>query len=183
MPNWCCGTLRAKGPEENIKNFISKEFEVCVYGGSSESIKTVGYLGDLIDWKHIEDDPCVSVSMPDKGYLHLATPCRAFVEWDDYAIDGLGWNEFVYISDYKKKTLKSEALAFVMIPIKQAWGFSPDDWLEVAGKYGIDLHLFGWECGMEFDDEIEIIDGKITKAQSISVGDWLWNSINPFLGG
>lgn len=187
MPNWCAGTLRVRGNKENVIKFIKKCFIVCEYSSEEENpnvhcgIKAspiseridLDKLEEGWDYKHIK--MCVG------GYIHVVDkeediPTRAFIEWD--RVPDLDVHEFLWMDyDDSDKVL-------VIFPIQQAWGFNSEEWLMLAQKYNVDMHLFGWECGMCFDNEIEIIDGKITKDIPMTESDdWYWDAANPFTGG
>lgn len=179
MPNWCAGTLRIRGTIENIKNFIKDEFEVCSYNTVNNvyEARTIDKMYNRINWDKIDysyDYP--DIKMDDKEWIHLKSPCRAFIEWnEDYNID----RHTFFITNFKE----TDDRYLVIFPIKQAWGYDVEAWMELSEKYHIDIHLFGWESGMCFDTEIEIIKGNVVKNKSMSIDEWYWNTANPFLGG
>lgn len=69
------------------------------------------------------------------------------------------------------------------LPIKQAWGFEPDDFIYISKTYNIDLRITGFERGMGFDQEIEVISGEVTINRSNHYNDYWWECPCPTLGG
>ena len=50
----------------------------------------------------------------------------------------------------------------------------------------VDIKIFGWEQGVGFDQEIEIVDGEITKnhhTEHKNYADWMWNTAMLYMGG
>lgn len=52
----------------------------------------------------------------------------------------------VYIEDSEDDSIQTIAL-----DVKFAWGISADDLLEICKKYNIDMKIYGFEQGMEFN--------------------------------
>jgi len=76
-----------------------------------------------------------------------------------------------------------KAYETVCIPIRQAWCFVAEEWAEISKKYNLDVRLYGFEQGMEFCQEVEIIDGKVTMDNKIRYDDWDWECPMPRMGG
>lgn len=49
--------------------------------------------------------------------------------------------------------------------------------------YDIDIKIYAFEAGMEFNQDIEIIKGKIIKDDEIKFENYQWECIEPNLGG
>ena len=45
------------------------------------------------------------------------------------------------------------------------------------------MKIHGFECGMEFNQVVEIVDGKIMKDEELQFKDYQWDCIFPNLGG
>lgn len=78
--------------------------------------------------------------------------------------------------------------AIVTIPIRQAWSFTPHDgaekrWTYLSKEYSVDIRLQGFECGMEFYQDLEITNGEITIDNVIQYDNWDWECPMPRLGG
>lgn len=64
-----------------------------------------------------------------------------------------------------------------------AWNIDAYPFIGISQEYNIDLRIYGFERGMEFCQDIEVIDGKITKDDFIKYEDYLWDCPCPLLGG
>ena len=53
----------------------------------------------------------------------------------------------------------------------------------VLKKYGLDFRFYGYECGMEFNQEIEVVNGETTIDREIRFDDYFWECPDPTLGG
>lgn len=77
----------------------------------------------------------------------------------------------------------SNAYDTVAVEVKQAWSFDTDQWVAISKKYDLDIRLFGFECGMQFMQSIEIINGELTIDECIECDDYVWECPMPLLGG
>lgn len=84
----------------------------------------------------------------------------------------------VYLEDYEDDSIQTIAL-----DVEFAWGISSEELLELCKKYHVDMRIYAFERGMEFNLEIEIINGKITKDAYFSFQDYKWECICPNMGG
>lgn len=57
------------------------------------------------------------------------------------------------------------------------------NYYNLVKKYGVDMRIHAFERGMQFNQIIEIIDGKITKNEEITFDDYYWDCICPTVGG
>lgn len=64
-----------------------------------------------------------------------------------------------------------------------AWGISSEELLNSCKQYGVDMRIHAFECGMCFNQIIEIIDGEITKDEEVTFDDYNWDCICPNVGG
>ena len=71
----------------------------------------------------------------------------------------------------------------ICIPVKQAWTFSDENWVNISREYNLDIRLFGFESGQQFCKEVEIIGGDVTISREITYDDWKWECPMPELGG
>lgn len=116
MPNWCAGTLRFRGPTENVMKFLNEGFEIYnELEREANSPKYICQMMDRIKKKDLEAGFGVSVDLSDNGeYIYICNTKRAFVEWDPKL--GLWRNELEI--DYRN----DNAVMLVILPVKQAWG-------------------------------------------------------------
>ncbi len=155
MPNWCEGTLRARGSKENLTEFLKKSL-----------VKQIFEPPLFIKEEPVQiDDELEEIEIPQK--TRIIGLGRCFIEAD-------------YIFPRK---IKNSKLYVVAIPCKTSWSFKAETLLDLATKYKIDIRVYGFELGMEFNQDIEIIDGKITKDNCIEFDDYDWDCIMPSLGG
>ena len=67
----------------------------------------------------------------------------------------------------------------ITIPIKQAWSFSAAEgdelrWVRLAKEYGVDIRLQGFECGIQFYQDLAIENGEITIDNVTEYDNWDW---------
>ncbi len=170
MPNWCEGVLKVRGQIENIKRFLLEGIE---YG----------------DYKYIPH-------LNEKGIISLeetAIPREGVTtEIDNNGVYITNTDE-LYIKDTRRMFVASDVIdscvvrrgdtCLIFIDVKQAWGFITDNLAQISKKYGVDLRIFATESGMEFCQEIEVINGEITKDGIIPYTDFMWEAPDPRIGG
>lgn len=64
-----------------------------------------------------------------------------------------------------------------------AWAIEAKPLAEISKKYSVDLKIYAFERGMEFNQDIEIIDGEIVKDEEIQFDDYQWECVCPTMGG
>lgn len=107
------------------------------------------------------DEDCVVID----GVVYINDTSRAFIEPSKFY-----WNE--------EGGLQLDSIIF-----KQAWDIEPEDFLSIAKKYNIDIRIQAFEKGMEFARDVEIVDGEITKDETIRYDDYIWDCPMPNMGG
>lgn len=105
------------------------------------------------------------------------------------------YNEFLYLKNTRRFFVESEELLFyhdgndddicnITLWIKQAWNIDIQKLLvEHSKKYSVDFNVFASESGMEFEQYITIVDGKLLKDEVREYDDFGFEAINPDLGG
>ncbi len=170
MPNWCEGSLGVRGTKENVLKFLKEGFERHTYNVKTRQNELVP--GDIFTFDD-EDDDFIEVHFKSKAatWVYIKGTTRAFFD-EECGVE--------YMSVRTKDDITT-----CRIPIKQAWGYSEEDWLNIALQYDLDLILYGIECGMEFIQEFKIVRGKISAVtdDDRSTGNWLWDCPFPWLGG
>ena len=71
----------------------------------------------------------------------------------------------------------------IVLPVQAAWALESTPYEEMSKKYGLDFRFYGYERGMEFNQEIEVIDGETTIDREIKFKDYWWECPDPELGG
>lgn len=122
-------------------------------------------------------------------------PCAGRFENDpDHFVRKISNEEYfiaanAYIDNSRRMFVADDCKIFLFedntyyLPIKQAWGFEPDDFIYISKTYNLDLRITGFERGMGFDQEIEVINGEITLDKSTDYNDYWWECPCPTLGG
>lgn len=91
---------------------------------------------------------------------------RDWLEWGDFD-DGRG--------------------VIILEDVQTAWGFAKNENIaqfeNVSKKFQVDFRTTVWEMGMQFRQELEIINGKCTKLKTFTYDDWYWESERPNTGG
>lgn len=78
-----------------------------------------------------------------------------------------------------------EKIDIIALESKFAWAISASDLQRTCKKYNVDMKIYGFEKGMEFNQDIEIVDGEIVKDKEIDFEgkDYNWECIMPNIGG
>lgn len=108
-------------------------------------------------------------------------------------------HDFVYINgsyrafthggyDHDIYTDKPDEIQVALIPIRQAWSFTPYDgaeerWINVAKAYNLDVRLQGFERGIKFFQDVEIVGGKMVRNDEKTYDNWDWDCPMPRMGG
>jgi hypothetical protein len=79
--------------------------------------------------------------------------------------------------------INEDNIGVLAINYKQAWSIIPEDFVNLSYKYHLDFKIYAFELGMEFNIDMEVINGKIEKFKEIAFDSYDWECINPLLGG
>ena len=137
----------------------SKDLQNFVLKG----LKPVDYLGN--GYAELELDKFLNVSRNKTCWIEGTR--RGFVNDLDVSFE-----------DYEDNSIHTIAL-----DVKFAWGISADDLLKICKNYNVDMKIHGFEKGMQFNQIIEIVDGKILKDEELQFEDYQWDCICPDMGG
>lgn len=164
MPNWCEGSMRIRGKNKDIFNFLINEIIAVAgtHGEEERSIKEAGTFFSEYDSGNVFIDFC------SKGRysLWLRNSRRFFIE------DG----EIEFNPEEEKIT----SCAF---DIKQAWNIEVMPFVSISKKYNLDINITGFESGQQFQREISIRDGFSIRDETINYDDWNFECQCPNLGG
>lgn len=154
MPNWIEGTIKLRGKHENLYRFIKQGLEPSAWLSFDGEEKR-----PIEDFVEINDyDEIIIRNEP-----HIKGTRRAFIQDSNTYFD----------EDYN----------LIILPIKQAWCFDAESFAKLSKEFDIDIRLYGFECGMEFCQEIEIINGQVTINKEIEYSDYQWECPMPLMGG
>ena len=70
-----------------------------------------------------------------------------------------------------------------LLDTKFACGVDAEELLTLCKKYSIDMKLYAFEKGMEFNQDILIVDGEIINNLTIKFEDYNWECLCPTVGG
>ena len=162
MPNWCEGYLKIRGKKEDIVNFVENEIRL---------VKTEGIFSEpeYIEIQLIEDlyEYRFNHKKSFREYLHLKNTRRFFVESEEIS--------FYYYED---------EICYLTLEIKQAWCIDVQELLvEHSKNYHVDFNIYASESGMEFEQYITVVDGKLVRDEEKVYVDFNFEAINPSLGG
>lgn len=163
MPNWCEGYLKIRGKKKDLINFIENEIVLI----KQESIVSEP---ELVDIKMQDDgiDCSFKYNKSCKEFLYLKNTRRFFVESEEISF---------YYED-------EDEICYLTLNIKQAWGIDIQILLvEHSKKYSVDFNIFASECGMEFEQYITVVGRKLLRNEEKEYQDFLFEAINPDLGG
>lgn len=160
MPNWCEGTLKVKGKMNDVKRFFLEGIK-CYDINYKDSSQTVDYTAIKLN---CDDEEEIDIII--NKTAHISGTRRAFIEPID-----------LYLYSRKDKT------TIAVVNVRQAWSMKSDEFLEISKKYNIDMRLYGFERGVQFNQEIIIENGEIIKDDVIEFDDYDWECIMPNLGG
>lgn len=169
MPNWCEGKLKVRGKKEDIVKWLTEC--VSVWNPDVERGKP---LYDALVFKKDEDgvsytydEELDELHVNVKHDAHIAGTRRNFVEKHE--------NDFFFGAE--------DGNEIIVLPVKAAWALESEPYEELSKKYGLDFRFYGYECGMEFNQEMEVVNGATTIDREIEFKDYLWECPDPMLGG
>lgn len=99
--------------------------------------------------------------------------------WIENSYRGFVENPEVCFGDFES----DEDEEIIYLDSKFAWGIQAERLVETCKKYNVDMRIYAFERGMEFNQEVEIVNGVITKNVEITFDDYQWECIAPELGG
>lgn len=174
MPNWVKGSLKFRGPYENILKFFEEGINI---------------------YRNVIMDPDIQLPVPKEDWLDIheygepgSRICDVFINSAKLS------NDWAYIEETKRAFIfteqiyiqieeRSDMSAICVTEVAQAWDFRAENWEDVAKTYGIDVRLYGYESGGQFGRDICIEHGRLLKNEYIKYDDWEWECPFPWIGG
>lgn len=179
MPNWCAGNIRFRGKLDNIIELLRHNIVCCRYTDEHETETASAKV-------EYNDDYCeIRVSSPfeegNLGWFYIDGTRRNFLDLD------VCGSEIASVSSYiPDKEENEKSWIFVFENFAAAWSIEPEPYVEMSKEFGVDIKIFGWERGVGFDQEIEVIGGMLIKnycSEHQDYIDWMWNTALPYMGG
>lgn len=78
---------------------------------------------------------------------------------------------------------KDEDNVVVALDAKFGWNIYSEELFKTCIKYSVDMKIYGFEKGMQFNRNVEIVDGEILKDEKIKFKDYDWECICLNMGG
>lgn len=163
MANWAKGTMKIRGTRENIKKFLSESLIPCVSFADNIQEFMTGEKPKKPQVEIKEDE--WEYTMECKNGFSIKGCHRNFIreiEW--YFCDAD--EEILVIDDYSA-----------------AWGVDVEPLINLSKTHNIDIKIFVFERGMEFNQEVEIHKGRLIKNNNIEFDNYKWDCIFPNIGG
>lgn len=157
MPNWAEGTIKFRGKQKDIMRLVKENMTSPI---------------DEVDVIVREDAFDLHLSLPENnhiGHFYINNTRRAFIESQDIFVG--------------KEVDEDEQAIIEISDFKQAWAVVPENYTDLSKKYNVDIKIFTFEMGMEFTQEVEIIDGVVTKNDSHEYDNYRWDVPFSNLGG
>ena len=159
MPNWIEGKLKIRGDKKNIKRFLEEELEEVIYKNKSSKNK--------VKAKKFKYD----------NFRIEATNVMSVFKFT---------NTRNYLSETKISTFgcgESKGKDVLVVGFEAAWLIDAEYFAEMSKKYDIDFKIYAFEQGKEFNQNIEVVKGEIIKDELIEFDDYIWECIDPTIGG
>lgn len=161
MPNWCEGTLKVRGDIKNVERWCKENINVYSY-----SFKD----GNYFIQRDAENPVKIDV---DENELNINVPKEACIENTR--------RDFVEEGHYSG--IEYKGVMRLALNVKTSWFFESKPYVEMSKTYGIDFRFYGFECGMEFNQEAIIENGELKADDEIRYDDYFWECPFPDLGG
>ena len=131
-----------------------------------EGLQPVGFLG--------EEKPPLKLNK--YGYCEYNGVC-----WIENTRRGFVDDPNIYFWDDEEEN----ETQIICLESRFAWGIDAVELQKTCIKYNVDMKIYAFECGMEFNQDIEIVNGEIICNEKINFKnkDYLWECICPTKGG
>lgn len=159
MPNWCCGILKIRGIKQDVVNFLTNGLITINY--EENNVKKFKFYIDKygnITYTSSKDLSCLCIEGIRRGFVYP----------DDCSCN--------YYNEEKDEVI-------VCLDAKFAWTIYTEQLLKISKKYNIDLKIYAFERGMEFNLDIEVSKGKVIKSEVVKFDNYMWDCIDPLSGG
>lgn len=161
MPNWCEGTLKIRGNIKNVERWCKENINVYSYSFKDGNYFIQRDTENPVKFEAANDE--IEIEIPKEARIENTR--RNFVEEGHY-------------SGFEYKGVMRLALN-----VKAAWFFESEPYVEMSKAYGIDFCFYGFERGMEFNQEVIIENGELKADNEITYDDYFWECPLPNLGG
>lgn len=168
MPNWCEGTLKVRGKKSDIVKWVKEN--LIAY-----SLKLSNYEDGTPYYESIPDSKGVIVNYDDPESEEICIEVTK-----DTHIDGTHRN---FVLEGRYWALEVHGIMILVLDFKAAWAIDSQPYVDMSQKYHVDFRLYGFEQGMQFNQEVIVECGQLIADKEITFDDYDWECINPRLGG
>lgn len=126
-----------------------------------EGLQPVTWLGDFKE--SLEIGQYGRITIPEQTYIKNTR--RGFVSEETT----------IYLDELEENV--------ILLNTRFAWGINAEELLKTAKEFSVDMKIYAFEMGQEFNQDIEIVDGKIIKDDEITFDSYAWECICPRMGG
>lgn len=162
MPNWIVGDLKVRGTKKEIRRFITEGLEAIPFS-------ILGIKDSNIETKVVGDEDFFRVTTNGHCFYIKGTR-RHFIRGNEIEVDF-----------YTDKEDGKEVV--VLEGFEAAWYIEAEQLAEISKEYNIDFKILGFERGMEFNQDVEIVNGEVVKDDEVKFDDYWWECIRPHIGG
>lgn len=159
MRNWVEGKLKIRGDKKDIKRFLEEELEEVIYKNKSSKNKVKAKKFKYDNFR-IESTNVMSV--------FKFTDTRNYLSETKISTFGCG---------------ESKGKDVLVVGFEAATIINPIHFEGASIEYDLDFKIYGFEQGGEFNQDIEVVNGKIVKDELIEFDDYVWECIDPTIGG
>lgn len=186
MPNWCAGNIRFRGKKEDIVKLLENEVEYCKVGERFDDVITYPVVVRSDD-EDLTIYPPKDVNLDKPGWYHIKGTRRAFL--DPESISDCLYSTCLYELEpefgkpAENNVVDAEPWLLIIDGFKQAWNIRAEEFTEMSTKYNVDIRIFAWEQGMQFERHVEILKGELITDITAHYDDWDWDCPLPWIGG
>ena len=164
MANWCVGTLKIRGSFEQVCELLINETCIPPHG-----------LGKMAK----EEVPPEKIVEKDENSLSIELESNG---WVIYQYDGFGLLGSIgmYI-DPVDIEIRDDGI--YCLELESKWEIDTNWIAKMCKKYQVDMKLFAFEKGQEFNRDIECLKGDLITDNVITYDNYFWECPYPELGG
>lgn len=127
-----------------------------------EGLKPVNFFGN-------EEEP---LKLNEWGGIEIKKDC-----WIEHSYRGFVGKSYVDFDGDDEDT------EIICLNARFAWVIEADRLAKTCKKYNVDMKIYAFERGQEFNQDVEIVNGEVTKNNVVEFDDYRWECINPEIGG
>lgn len=120
---------------------------------------------------------------PDDVRKYIETDTKLDVYLQNGATWLIGSQRAFIMGEICVEATSSKEKVVTALHFRSAWDVDSEVLVNLAVKSGVDIKLYAYERGGEFNRDIQIIGGKVVKDETITFDDYIWDCQCPLIGG